>query len=125
MGEVYIDNFNMFDSAQLILIIFFIILGIILFRVVGYIKQEKYNDKQSILTVETKVVTKRQNVSTHLNNQHVSSNTTYYATFEMQNGDRIEFHVSDKEYGLLAEGDQGKLTYQGTHYLSFERFSLS
>ena len=25
------------------------------------------------------------------------------------------------EYGMLAEGDAGRLTFQGTRYLSFER----
>lgn len=28
---------------------------------------------------------------------------------------------SGREYGMLAEGDIGKLTFQGTRYLSFER----
>ena len=39
----------------------------------------------------------------------------------MENGERKEFHVSGKEYGLLAEGDSGKLTFQGTRYKGFER----
>ena len=33
----------------------------------------------------------------------------------------MEFHISGKEYGILAEGDIGKLTFQGTRYHSFER----
>ena len=33
----------------------------------------------------------------------------------------MEFHVSGLEYGMLAEGDTGSLTFQGTRYLSFER----
>jgi len=33
----------------------------------------------------------------------------------------MEFHVSSKEYGLLAEGNAGKLTFQGTRYHKFER----
>ena len=35
--------------------------------------------------------------------------------------DRLELCVSGGEYGLLAEGDVGELTFQGTRYLSFER----
>lgn len=33
----------------------------------------------------------------------------------------MEFRVSDKEYGMLAENDIGRLTFQGTRYLGFER----
>jgi hypothetical protein len=33
----------------------------------------------------------------------------------------MEFGVRDTEYGMLAEGDTGKLTFQGTRYLGFER----
>lgn len=33
----------------------------------------------------------------------------------------MELGVSGSEYGMLAEGDSGKLTFQGTRYLSFER----
>lgn len=52
---------------------------------------------------------------------HTSSSTVYYATFEVESGDRMEFGVPNKEYGLLVEGDRGRLTFQGTRYLGFER----
>ncbi|MEF2691806.1 MAG: DUF2500 domain-containing protein, partial [Eubacteriales bacterium] len=52
---------------------------------------------------------------------HTTSSTTYYVTFQVESGDRMEFHVSGLEYGMLAEGDTGRLTFQGTRYLSFER----
>ena len=45
----------------------------------------------------------------------------YYVTFQMESGDRMEFQVSGIEYGMLAEGDTGELTFQGTRYLAFER----
>ena len=50
-----------------------------------------------------------------------STYTHYYATFEVESGDRMEFELRGSEYGLLAEGDLGKLTFQGTRYLGFER----
>ena len=53
-----------------------------------------------------------------------SSSTTYFVTFEFESGDRLEFHVSGKEYGILAEGDIGTLTFQGTRYLDFIRKKL-
>ena len=33
----------------------------------------------------------------------------------------MEFSVYGEEYGMLAEGDEGKLTFQGSRYLGFER----
>jgi hypothetical protein len=45
----------------------------------------------------------------------------YYVTFELDNGDRMELHLSGQEYGLLIEGDTGVLTYQGSRYVRFER----
>lgn len=49
------------------------------------------------------------------------SSTRYYATFQVESGDRMELAVSGPEYGMLAEGDRGTLTFQGTRYLGFER----
>ena len=45
----------------------------------------------------------------------------YYVTFQTERGDRMEFQVSGTEYGMFAEGDTGRLTFQGTRYLAFER----
>ena len=33
----------------------------------------------------------------------------------------MELQVDDAEYGMLAEGDTGRLSFQGTRYLGFER----
>ena len=55
----------------------------------------------------------------HDNHTHYS--TTYYVTFEFESTDRLELQVTGTEYGLLYEGDQGILTFQGTIYLGFDR----
>ena len=47
--------------------------------------------------------------------------TLYYVTFEVDGGERKEFGLSGREYGLLAEGDAGTLTFQGTRYKGFAR----
>ena len=47
--------------------------------------------------------------------------TTYYVTFQVESGDRMELTVSGPDYGMLVEGDIGKLSFQGTRYLGFER----
>ena len=51
----------------------------------------------------------------------MSTSTSYYVTFQVESGDRMELSVRGKEYGLLAEGDYGRLTFQGTRYLGFQR----
>ena len=40
---------------------------------------------------------------------------------EIESGDRVELHAAGSEYGLLIEGDKGKLSFQGTRFLGFER----
>lgn len=52
---------------------------------------------------------------------HTSTSTSYYITFEVESRDRTELYVRSDEYGLLVIGDYGKLTFQGTRYLGFER----
>lgn len=44
-----------------------------------------------------------------------------FITFELEGESRIEFSVIGKDFGLLMEGDIGKLKFQGTRYLGFER----
>lgn len=52
---------------------------------------------------------------------HTTTSTSYYVTFQVESGDRMELQVNGSEYGMLVEGDHGKLSFQGTRYLGFER----
>ena len=85
------------------------------------------NNNSPRLTAEATVAAKRQNVDVHHHNtgdngaMHTTTSTTYYVTFQVASGDRMELHVGGREYGMLAEGDFGELTFQGTRYLGFER----
>ena len=104
-------------------IAFFSVLGLIISQVVRGIKQERKNDHSPRLTVEAKVVAKRTNFYRSAGNSHHvgTGRTTYFATFQVQSGDRMELQLQGHEYGLLVEGDFGELTFQGTRYLSFAR----
>ena len=78
------------------------------------------------LTVEAEIVSRHEDVSVHHHNtgdgmDHVSHSTTYYVTFQVASGDRMEFQVPRREYGFLVEGDRGRLSFQGTRFLGFER----
>ncbi|SFJ57487.1 Protein of unknown function [Paenibacillus sp. UNC496MF] len=50
-----------------------------------------------------------------------SSTTDYFATFEFSDGSRLELQVRGQQFGLLAAGDHGRLTYQGTRFKAFHR----
>ncbi len=77
------------------------------------------NATQQILSVRARLVAKRADVSGGRNDTSVS--TSYYLTFETIQGSRMELSVSGTEYGLLAEGDEGILTYQGEWFKGFQR----
>lgn len=100
-------------------LMFCLVSGVILFTIVMNIVQWNKNNHSPRLTVDATVVTKRQSTTSHHHEHHVSHSTTYYITFEVESGDRMELHVSGMEYGRIAEGDRGKLTFQGTRYLGF------
>lgn len=112
-------------------ILFFLMAGMVIVSFVRGIGEWNKNNHSPRLTVDAMVKTKRTNVTHHSNanagditgahGYTTSTSTTYYVTFEVESGDRMEFSVSGQEYGLLVEGDQGKLTFQGTRYLGFER----
>jgi len=75
--------------------------------------------KDNKIIAQTRAVTKRINTCGGTVDRPVS--TSYYITFEFLNGGRTEFLVTDKEYGLIAERDEGMLTFQKTKFISFER----
>lgn len=80
------------------------------------------NNHSPRLTVPATVVAKRTEVSRHhTDNTMAHTFTTYYVTFQVESGDRMELEVDGSDYGMLVEGDIGKLSFQGTRYLGFER----
>lgn len=116
-----------FFSSMIPMIVFFgfvIVFGMIIVGAINGINQWAKNNSSPVLIVEAIVVSKRQEVSyshTAGDNMHHSSRTDYYVTFEVESGDRMEFPVNGSEYGMLVEGDCGKLQFQGTRYLGFTR----
>lgn len=102
-------------------IIFGLAFGLIIFVFMKGIAQWNKNNHSPRLTVNATVVTKRTSVSHHHHDMHMSSSTFYYVTFQVESGDRMELNLSGRQYGELAEGDKGKLTFQGTRFLEFER----
>ena len=122
MGMGFGMAFDLFPV--MFVIVFVIVIGMFIFTAVKGVGTWNKNNNSPRLTVPAVVTAKRTDVSHHhggAHGEHLSSSTWYYATFQVESGDRMEFSVSGAEYGLLAEGDQGRLSFQGTRYLSFER----
>ena len=100
-------------------VMFVLVFGIIIVTMVRGVGEWNKNNHSPKLTVPVTVVAKRSDVDRGIETMHTF--TSYYVTFQVESGDRMEFEVSDMEYGMLAEGDSGELTFQGTRYLNFQR----
>ncbi len=111
------ENDYLFDIMGVLFpIMFFGILGLFVFGILSSIFQWKRNNKQPRLKVPAKVVTKRMKMR-----GGESHSTSYFTTFEVESGDRMELEVEGGYYGQLVEGDEGMLSFQGTRFLEFNR----
>ena len=95
--------------------VFGLVIGVLVSTLVKNAKAERKNDASPRLTSAATVVTKR----THVRGDH--AHTTYFATFQFESGDRLELQIPRDRFGYLVEGDSGKLHFQGTRFLDFER----
>lgn len=123
MGFSPFDDFMFSAMPMFGFVIFAIVIGGFIFVIVKGIGQWSSNNGSPRLTVSAQVKTKRAN--TRGGSGDSSAHTSYYVTFQVESGDRMELKMSGKEYGMLAEGDLGILTFQGTRYLGFERKSTT
>ena len=118
-------DFFMFSIFPVIWsIMFLLIFGLIIVTIVRGLKQWNKNNHSPRLTVDARVLAKRHDVSRRRSageHHHYHTTNSYFVTFEVSSGDRMELQLQGHEYGLLIEGDTGKLTFQGTRYLGFER----
>lgn len=125
--------FGLFDQLFPLMFtaVFLFIVGTFIYTAVIGVSTWHKNNQSPRLTVPAKVVTKRQNTTRHshpaagdasgAHGFHSTTSTSYYVTFEVESGDRIEFAVRGQDYGMLVEGDAGRLSFQGTRFLGFER----
>lgn len=112
-------------------LVFIIVIAGFIFTFAKGISTWNKNNQSPRLTVDAVIVSKRTDVHHHRHANagdasgahgfHTTSSTTYYICFQVESGDRMELHVNGSEYGLLAEGDRGRLSFQGTRYVGFER----
>ena len=115
----------MFDVFPVIFsIVFLLIASVIVITVIKLFSQWNKNNHSPRLTVQATIVAKRHNTSRHHHGTEMHmhhTTTTYYATFQVESGDRMELQIPSTQFGYLVEGDTGRLSFQGTRFLSFER----
>lgn len=105
-------------------IAFVLIIGVIVITIIQGIGEWNKNNNSPRLTVNSKVVSKREEVSHYHDGNNIAMShmdTTYYVTFEVESGDRIEFEVKGEDFGMMVEGDYGRVSFQGTRFLGFDR----
>ncbi|NMA83452.1 MAG: DUF2500 domain-containing protein [Epulopiscium sp.] len=111
----------MFTIVPIIIFFGFIfIFGSIVYNAISVAKDKT----KPIIPVRAKVVAKRTHIRrghSHGEHHHSHSHTQYYTTFELENGERIEFAIPHHKAGYLVEGDNGILSFQGNLFISFER----
>lgn len=125
------SSFNFFSGffsvfGIIFIIIFVLFLVIFIVALVRALGQWNKNNRSPKLTVPATVVSRRTNTTYHHHhgndmNMGSTHHTSYYATFQVESGDRMELPVPGNQYGLLIEGDTGLLTFQGTRFFDFER----
>lgn len=108
-----------FIGSIMMTIVPIIVFGGFIFVAFSIFKERRYNNSQPKIPVEAKVISKRTSVSGGHNNNRAS--TSYFVTFEFINGERLELSMPGVEFGFLAEGDRGILTFQGRRYIGFKR----
>ena len=106
----------LFDIFPVIFsLMFCLVLGMFVYTFAKNISQERKNSASPLLTVEATVVAKR----THVRGDHAQ--TVYYATFQVDSGDRMELLIPHHRFGYLVEGDRGRLSFRGTRFEDFQR----
>ena len=125
--------FGWFDMAFSIVfpLVFLTLAGIFVFSIITNLRTWNKNNHSPRPSVPAAVVAKRTDIShsdaanagdpSGAHGYSTSTHTSYYVTFQVESGDRMEFEVDGSDYGLLVQGDIGKLNFQGTRYLGFER----
>ena len=113
-------GFGLIDTLFPIMFIavFVLIVGTAIHGISQNVARNSRDNASPQLSVEAAVVAKRSDTR-HGSNR--VGRTYYFATFEVESGDRLEFDMDGHDYGMLVEGDRGMLSFQGSRYLGFER----
>lgn len=114
------DSFGLFSIFPVLFLIAFVfIFSMVIYIFIKNARSDAAVRKSPRLTVPATIVSKRTAIRHHTDS--TINIMTYYITFEFESGDRLELKASGENFGLLVEGDHGKVTFQGNLLLGFER----
>jgi hypothetical protein len=105
-----------------------VIIAILVGAVIGVAAFYLFNLAQETVTRKAKVVGKRTETrvsadSSQQEHSSIHSTTYYYCTFEFKDGQRKEYVVGQRRYGVISEGDHGELDTKGVLFWDFRRAS--
>jgi len=116
--DVNLFSWMLIGVPAFIALVWLLIIGVIAWRIWKAWEQRRTNQSEPVLSFPARVIGKRDSVSGGGNS---SARTTYFVTFERLDLQRLELEVEGQEFGMLAVGDYGRLTHQGTWYQGFVR----
>lgn len=119
----------MLDFNENIYICFFIVMAVLIVGVCAIIivKQWLKNKRFPVITVRAKISDLNiRNYSGYRNGYQTPGRDSatfhiYYVVFVTENGKQIEFAVRKTQYYKLKKGYSGKLTFQGTKFIRFNK----
>ncbi len=128
-GQSFISGFGQFPQGSFFWsfiygmpfffkLIFLLVIGFFIFFIIKAIGIWSSNNASPLVSAYAAAVTKRTQVWGGSGDS--GAHTSYYVTFEFQDGRRVELQVPNKAFGLIVEGDRGELVYQGTRFKGFE-----
>jgi len=99
------------------------VLGVFVFVIGSSIYRWMSNNAAPRQNRPAKIVAKRPHTwgGTSHGTMHSHAHTSYYVTFEFEDGSRLELPVGSSNYGMMAEGDIGMFIHQGTRFIDFQR----
>lgn len=110
------------EGPYLLKLVLLLFIGFFIYKVAKLLKTWMTNNTSPLQSRVASAVTKRTEVWG--GRGHASTNTSYFVTFEFQNGNRMELEVKTKAYAQIVEGDRGQLNYQGSRYKGFVRSGM-
>ena len=121
----FINSFNDFLYSVVPFLMFIIFTIVVMVFVTSFVKglvQYFRNSSTPKETIPASLVAKRKHAMD--GDGDTDAHTSYYATFETEKGNRLEFLVSSGFSGMHEEGDEGMLTYKGTRFIDFRKKQL-
>lgn len=133
-GQSFISGFGQFPqgsflefylwNAFVFKLMFLLVIGIFIFVIIKSIGIWSSNNASPLVSAYASAVTKRTEVWGGSGDS--GAHTSYYVTFEFQDGRRVELQVPNKAFGLIVEGDRGSLYIRepGLRALSIPVFKI-